>query len=548
LNVTDPTCEYITLKDIGAAKKRKREDADGGESYFKSISLYDINNAFTEKHMPLSDHVHGPFKMMPPELLHTSGSGLIMYMFESLRMQIGNGKHRDFLDKQHVIISNVLKRQSERDIPRGSMRNGIIDGTKCQSSERKGNLFRLMCIAHTEKGREVLQKSLNLSDIKWKKFIHFLKMYLAMEEWFHDCNDKEEVKKSRLEISKVLTSLQTFFPRDSSTNGYNIPKMHGMTKMQVYIQLFGSGMNFYGGPGEAAHKTFVKSAGQKTQRRVNEFASQTAIQYYNMLMSSYAVSNIVKESSKLKQYVGYEEGMVTTKLSKTTASKEAENDAEVSIFLSGKYEIAITSDIIATMENECTVDVTWNFDNEKKNDNSKFKLKRDLVKVIHRGLKRSMLNMQSPSLMINKVIGYTKAVITSSSNESNIFYAHPRFQGEEWYDWAMIHFEETNDLGERIETFYPAKLHGFIVINGERAAVVQCSLKPLDWDDVERNFIQSIQLGTDFDVSYVTVPIDAIVHPLCVFPDNGDDPDKYFVVLPKRNWSRVFGNIIHSSL
>jgi hypothetical protein len=42
-------------------------------------------------------------------------------------------------------------------------------------------------------------------------------------------------------------------------------KMHGITKMQEYIKIFGSGMNFYGGPGEAAHKTFVKSAGQKTQ-------------------------------------------------------------------------------------------------------------------------------------------------------------------------------------------------------------------------------------------------------------------------------------------
>ncbi len=46
--------------------------------------------------------------------------------------------------------------------------------------------------------------------------------------------------------------------------------------MQSYIKRFGSGMNFYGGPGEAAHKTFVKSAGQKTQRRVGKFAQQTA--------------------------------------------------------------------------------------------------------------------------------------------------------------------------------------------------------------------------------------------------------------------------------
>jgi hypothetical protein len=58
-------------------------------------------------------------------------------------------------------------------------------------------------------------------------------------------------------------------------------------------------------------------------------------------------------------------------------------------------------------------------------------------------------------------------------------------------------------------------LIGFISINGECEAVVQCSLKPLSWDDVEKNFIQEIQSGTNFDVSFVTVPIESIVHPLC---------------------------------
>ncbi len=82
-----------------------------------------------------------------------------------------------------------------------------------------------------------------------------------MEEWFHDYNDKEEVQSLRNEIAKVLKMMQRFFPRGDRSNGYCIPKMHGITKMQEYIKLFGSGMNFYGGPGEAAHKTFVKSAG-----------------------------------------------------------------------------------------------------------------------------------------------------------------------------------------------------------------------------------------------------------------------------------------------
>ncbi len=45
---------------------------------------------------------------------------------------------------------------------------------------------------------------------------------------------------------------------------------------------FGSGIYLYGGPGESAHKQFIKILGQRTQQRVGEFAQQTALQYYNM--------------------------------------------------------------------------------------------------------------------------------------------------------------------------------------------------------------------------------------------------------------------------
>jgi hypothetical protein len=71
--------------------------------------------------------------------------------------------------------------------------------------------------------------------------------------------------------------------------------------MQSYIKLFGSGMNFYGGPGEAVHKIFVKSAGQKTQRRVSKFAQQTAHQYYDMMLSTHAVQHIREDANRLIQ-------------------------------------------------------------------------------------------------------------------------------------------------------------------------------------------------------------------------------------------------------
>jgi hypothetical protein len=55
--------------------------------------------------------------MMPQELLHTSGCGLIMYMFESLRDLMGGRKNRDLIDRQHILISNLIKKQSEHDFP-----------------------------------------------------------------------------------------------------------------------------------------------------------------------------------------------------------------------------------------------------------------------------------------------------------------------------------------------------------------------------------------------------------------------------------------------
>jgi hypothetical protein len=163
--------------------------------------------------MPLSDNIHGRYCMMPPELLQKSGSGLILYMFESLQWQIGGGKIRGDIDKLHIRVYMSTKRQSERDFPRGAIRNGIIGGTKCQSEERKGNLFLLFCIANTTEGSMKLQAAFNQNSSKWKKLLEFIKLYLSMEEWFHDCNDKEEVNMARPLIAKVLKLLQWLFPR-----------------------------------------------------------------------------------------------------------------------------------------------------------------------------------------------------------------------------------------------------------------------------------------------------------------------------------------------
>jgi hypothetical protein len=93
-----------------------------------------------------------------------------------------------------------------------------------------------------------------------------------MEEWFHESNKKNGVINAQPQIAKVLQSLQHFFPSNTNTNGYNLPKMHRMTKMQEYMRLFGSGIKFYGDPGESAHKQFIKILRLGTQPRVSVLA------------------------------------------------------------------------------------------------------------------------------------------------------------------------------------------------------------------------------------------------------------------------------------
>ena len=212
------------------------------------------------------------------------------------------------------------------------------------------------------------------------------------------------------------------------------------------------------------------------------------------------------------------------------------NDDEVVINLSGKYHFVITENNIRSMEENSSLFVKWAWDDRKFKDQQKYVLSRELV---------MMLLRKSQSVAIGKqVIGYTKLVITTSSGNTTSFYAHPCFQGNEWYDWALVHFEEEIKNGEMIERFYPSKVLGFVEVDGMKEAVIQCGLEPLESNAVQSNFFVQITLGNDFDISFVTVPIDALVHPLCVIPDCGGEPNTYFVVLPKRNWSRYFGDKI----
>jgi hypothetical protein len=120
--------------------------------------------------------------------------------------------------------------------------------------------------------------------------------------------------------------------------------------------------------------------------------------------------------------------------------------------------------------------------NSKKNNNRKFKLKRELVLCVYRKIKKSRVE-------ITKIVGHTRAIVNSpTTNERSIFYAHPCYKGGQCYDWVMVHFEETNNLGHKVENCYLSRLLGFITTNGTPEEVIQCSINPIDWNDIQGIF------------------------------------------------------------
>jgi hypothetical protein len=117
--------------------------------------------------------------------------------------------------------------------------------------------------------------------------------------------------------------------------------------------------------------------------------------------------------------------------------------------MSGKYDFTVTCEMIEMMEAESKVIVNWSYDYRiAKGSSDKYNLNKDYVKVLRIRLCSSIGTI---------VTGFTKATITSTSEECTQFYAHPCFQGHQWYDWALVHFQEVNNQGEQIENHYPSK-------------------------------------------------------------------------------------------
>jgi hypothetical protein len=133
--------QYITQQDYFAQKIQIEActNESAKRDVCKEFSKHNILNAFMHEDLPLSDQLHGIYCMTPPERLHTMSEGLTKYMMDSLCNTIGDvGDEKKLLTKIENLHHNLhfdLKRNSERDFPRGSAENGALKNILVSTTE-----------------------------------------------------------------------------------------------------------------------------------------------------------------------------------------------------------------------------------------------------------------------------------------------------------------------------------------------------------------------------------------------------------------------------
>lgn len=522
-----PHCRLITKADIENA----RLSVDG----LSDLCKKDIQNSFDG--VPLSDQIHGLLGCVPSEMLHVSGTGILKYIFSCLESLIGspNRTRRDIdaFDDLHRCMVAKAQRQSERDLPRMSVRNGITDGTKMAGSERVGNCFILLCLLHTCRGFELTDYQRKQKRIPMRDIIYCLKLYLSFERWVTLPHHKQDILQARQLLGRLVTLIKQCFPRDEGW-GWNIAKMHAFTRMPLYMLKFGSATNFSGQIGERALKSIVKDHAVRTQRRVDKFAEQCAMRQYEETVIRY-----VMEDNNMQCAVSQQSMTVIHRTH------------------SGRYKLSFarTNPRGAALGDDT---VTW-YDKQKTTHSH------PISEVLIFAIRR-FTNKHGYSNAFS-ITGYTSVSLEHNHIDSPvIYYASPNINGKERYDYAMIEFKDDNDETNTC----PAKILGFIQYNitlgiptphfveldenctteleengmlledKHTYAVIHTASDYVSLNDLDTNFVMSFKLGDVSKCLYI-VKIEAIHGPLFVFDNVGsDEEDKKFCTLPLRRWGEFF--------
>ena len=475
-------CVNVTLQELSELGNDPKE--------WSAISKHNISNAFSK--LPLSDDVHGIMGITPPETLHVFLVGIYKYMIAAVHDIMGlkdaNKRGKEALDVIFQNVANDLGRQSDRDFPRWSNRFGINDKTRLTGGERKGNLLILLLVLHTTTGTSIVKPRCKKQkpEISYTRLKKTIALILSYEHWCGGIHPKEEVKKAGTAVENAVNELKKNLPRKYK-QGWKIIKLHSAVTLPEEMKKFGCGKNTDSGAGEKNHKVFVKDSGQQTQRRISSFTVQVADRVYEFTIIERFYENC-KEYCAPISYHEY-------------TTKEDKASIEQSQTVKGLCVLTFEE---TTSNSVATYSIKW-----KDKNMNKLQIQPHPYVLLAITAKAKSIKFEN---------SFQVSLHTTFTSSSGIIYrATEYFRGREWYDWAIVRFNDGKEYASKIYGFVTFGTKGFIDIpdneddtidysemtDNKIYAIIQTSPNELTNDKMISQFITKQVLLTDHKSIYI---------------------------------------------
>ena len=503
-----------------------------------ALNLRPIQNAMTD--IPLCDPVYGINHQCPGEMLHAHGNGIIEYQINIFVQMVGpktsNKQLKNEIDMLHQNMVLDSMRQSERDEPRKSHRAGLCDGTKVTAMERLGNIHELLVMSYTTTGHDLIVPILHKHRVSLRKWRDCIKLQLSFDKWVHDHNPINDVQHAQPIVSKMIGRIKECFPRNTG-NGWNLPKMHILSRMIPNMLRFGAAEVFSGQHGERFLMSAVKDVVTNTRKQAGSYAQEIASRVWERGIVNTAYHRGVEP------YLNEKVDMTSPKVD----------------IVSGEFTLSCA---LLNARGQGQYIVKWKNPNRQKYHipiNSLFQL----------GIGRYLVGQ---GCCFNfSVKGYTTYHKTFGDNDkATIFQANSRYYGKERYDWCLVQFDGDDDPENLI---YASKILGFVefdkglptphlveemnhspthimthqLIDETKYVVIHTTKTFLNPNTLIDEFVSEVELGDPLTHIYV-VNVECILDPLNVSINWGGCGNKHFVRLPYRHWGKHFTQRIHANM
>ena len=578
----DEIFEMISTK--GLVSMKDLWELDGDQEKEKAISFYDIENFASL--LPLADRHLGVIGMTPQEILHVLEQGLFDYGLQSIHDIIGPRKTNEATKHAiDILFSDVklfIERNSERDMKRMANRLGFFNLTKMNASERHGNFFAFTVLMHTSYGEKMLKPCFIKKGVDYNQTKETCMLLLSWARFLMDFNERYFYTDALQATYELMAMINKHLPRprvsgdkkNPGSRGWDIVKFHVLPIMIANCLKFGCARVYHGSAGEKNHKWFVKRMGMLTQCRLESFAWQVAMNYFDYELFKLAYRSVEKHCRRERIIHEYENDKTTEgnqyydEFEHCDEINHQEGEIDPSFARSENVDTRGQYSMVVHIEKgtNITHDIKWLDENRNILKTKPSPMIPYAIGYHHAARSREFkLRRDHQSV---EVECYTQATVPCKSGDnlkSVLFRCTPDLNGREWYDFALVKFPSTREhvhdftCAARIMGFFRYKsLEAFsfkkievdqldyeqaqVTTDDTLYVILQCEEGYMTYKHIENNFLRKIKIQNTSEL-YI-YPAGCIVGPLLAVPNIVDQKtvskNEFIVCSGYHKWGMYF--------